>query len=182
MRTSMTASVVYICVYFALQSLNCQFSCVLWPYVCIFYCALGPTPNALSLGGAAHAALHSNLRADVLRRLPAGALAKAGRRSGWQAVASLGPRALCSVASQQPAASSQSLLSRVSWRRRRRHVDRREAREHVVAHRQVVDRRRDDDGGLLHVVLDHALVRVEIRVVRVRVVLDRVLLESDARQ
>ena len=46
--------------------------------------------HALSLGGA----LHSNLRADVLRRLPAGALSEGGpalRRR--QAVASLGPQA-----------------------------------------------------------------------------------------
>jgi hypothetical protein len=35
----------------------------------------------------------SNLRADLWRRLPAGALAKVGRRFGWQAVASLGPQA-----------------------------------------------------------------------------------------
>ena len=64
--------------------------------------------------------------------------------------------------------------------RRRRHVGRREPRQHLVAHRQVIDRRRDDHRRLLHVVLDDAFVGVEVRVMRVRVVLDRVLLEADA--
>src|SRR5262245_43037777 len=51
-----------------------------------------PAPLALARGRR-FASLPSNLRADVLRRVPAGALAKAGRRSGWQAGPSLGPQA-----------------------------------------------------------------------------------------
>ena len=61
----------------------------------------------------------------------------------------------------------------VSWR---------EARQHLVAHRDVVQRGRDRDRRLLHVLLDDALVGVEVRVPRVAVVFDRILAEADARQ
>src|SRR5882672_9542855 len=60
-----------------------------------------PPPRALARRRR-FASLPSNLRADVLRRLPAGALAKAGRRSGWQAGASLGPQALRPCPSADP--------------------------------------------------------------------------------
>jgi hypothetical protein len=59
----------------------------------------------LSLVGALRA-LHSNLRADLWRRLPTVALAKVGRRFGWQAVASLGPRLRVSFGEVSPEPSA----------------------------------------------------------------------------
>ena len=56
-----------------------------------------------------------------------------------------------------------------------------EARQHLVAHRELVERRGDRDRRRLHVVLDDALVGVEVGVMRVRVVFDRILAEADAR-
>src|SRR5262249_40866041 len=73
---------------------------------------VGPHPHALSLGVTVRA-IHSNLRADVLRRLPTVALAKVGRRFGWQAAASLGPQALfqLSVPSHRSQAGSWQLIA-----------------------------------------------------------------------
>src|SRR5205814_8259884 len=56
------------------------------------------------------------------------------------------------------------------------------ARELLVAHGRLVDEGGHDDGGLLHVVLLYALVRVLRRVVRARVVVNRVLYELEAGQ
>ena len=67
-------------------------------------------------------------------------------------------------------------------RRQRRHLRRRQPRQHLVAHRELIQRRRDRDRRRLHIVFDDALVGVEVRVVRVGVVLDRILAEADARQ
>src|SRR5262245_6246905 len=49
---------------------------------------------------------------------------------------------------------------------RRRHVALREAREHLVAHRQLIQRRRDRNRRRFHVVLDDPFVGVEVRVMR----------------
>ena len=67
-------------------------------------------------------------------------------------------------------------------RRRRRHRLLREARQHLVAHREVIHRRGDRRGRLLHVLLDDPLVGVEVRVPGVGVVFDRILAQADARQ
>src|SRR5471032_25694 len=75
---------------------------------------------------------------------------------------------------------SDTLLRRA--RDRRRHLRRGQARQHLVAHGELIQRRRDRDRRRLHIVLDDALVVVEVRVVRVRVVLDRILAEANARQ
>jgi pimeloyl-ACP methyl ester carboxylesterase len=56
-------------------------------------------------------------------------------------------------------------------------ASRREAREHLVAHREVVHRGRDGNRRLLHVVLDNPLVGVEVGVPGVAVVFDGVLAE-----
>src|SRR5438270_8360826 len=56
------------------------------------------------------------------------------------------------------------------------------ARELLVAHGGLVDEGGHDDGGLLHVVLLYALVGVLGRVVRARVVVNRVLYELEAGQ
>ena len=64
----------------------------------------------------------------------------------------------------------------------RRHVLLREARQHLVTHRDVIDRRRHGNRRLLHVVLDDALVGVEVGVPGVAVVFHRILAATDAGQ
>ena len=73
------------------------------------------------------------------------------------------------------------LLLRLSLHRRR-HVRGGKPRQHLVAHRQLIQRRRDRDRRVLHVLLDDALVVIQVRVMRVRVVFDRILAEPDAGQ
>ena len=63
-----------------------------------------------------------------------------------------------------------------------RHLVLGEPREPLVAHRQVIDSRRDGDRRLLHIIFDDPLVGVEVRVPRIRRVLDRVLEHADPRQ
>src|SRR6185503_13982497 len=49
--------------------------------------------------------------------------------------------------------------------------------EQVVAHRRVVHEARDDHGGLFHVVGRRGLVHIQVRVMRARFVVERVLHE-----
>jgi hypothetical protein len=56
------------------------------------------------------------------------------------------------------------------------------ARQPLVAVRRVVDEGRDDHGVLAHILFLDPFVRVHVRVVRARVVLDVVLDELEARQ
>src|SRR5206468_1361964 len=65
-----------------------------WAWIVVFPTSAGPHPRLAVARYRRFAAVHSNLRADFWRRLPAVALAKAGRRFGWQAVTSLRPQAL----------------------------------------------------------------------------------------
>src|SRR5258706_13645132 len=80
------------------------------------------------------------------------------------------------------------LRLRSRWCRRaglwwkRRHVLFGKARQQVISHRELINRSGDNDGGLLHIVLDDALIGIEIRVPCSGVVLDRILANSDARQ
>src|SRR5262249_37941506 len=70
-----------------------------------------------------------------------------------------------------------------SFRRRlRRHVGSGKARQHVIAHRELIDGGGHNDRRLLRVIFDDALIRVEIRVPRVEEILDRVLAHADPGQ
>src|SRR4029077_2230376 len=57
-----------------------------------------------------------------------------------------------------------------------------QAWQHLVAHRELIERRRNGDRRCLHIVFDDALVVVEVRVMRMGVVFDRILAEPDAWQ
>src|ERR1051325_7933467 len=80
------------------------------------------------------------------------------------------------------AASAVNLLLRAGRSRRRGPLGRLEPRDHLVAHREVIQRARNHDRAGADVLFDDALVVVEIRVMRMGVVLDRILAEPDARQ
>src|SRR5262249_9809488 len=75
--------------------------------------------------------------------------------------------------------SGDSLLTR--WLARR-HCFCCKPRQHLVAHRQVIKGGCDDDGRFLHVVLDDALISVEVRVPGVIEIFNRVLADADAGQ
>ena len=55
-------------------------------------------------------------------------------------------------------------------------------RQQTVRHRELIDGGRYDDRRLLHIILDYTFISVEIGVPGMCTVLDRILLNSDARQ
>src|SRR5260221_4140686 len=74
---------------------------------------------------------------------------------------------------------------RSAWlicRRLGRHVGSAEARQHFVAHGELVDSRGDQDRIFLHVIFNDALVGIEIGVPRVGEIFDRVLSQTNARK